>query len=152
MEYKWTTPAQQVLTVALSHGGELDIRLTSRIGETVKVPEMVKAHIQHWWKAERLLGDVTALAAEQQGELRSSAIRFAPGAPSGISNGFNNLRRHQQNVNSMSAIRDIAISRALSAADKAMLGTLDDDRAASNYSVLMAPMHLLKQQQVIAVL
>lgn len=145
VQYEWKTPARQVLKVEIDEAGAMHVALVSPQGMLINVPQLVESHLQHWWRAECVLSGVCELAAIKRGELQHSATRFSPSAPAGISMGFDSLRRHQQNANSMRSIRDIALSRALSAADKAMLGKTDEEVLPA-YAVLMAPLQLIHGQ------
>lgn len=144
MRQEWQTPARQTLIMEIDEAGKLQAWLTSFAGATSPAPDMVKSHLEHWYRAVQMLGGVHALAAEKQGQLKHSTMSRLHAEPMRVSCEMDALRRHQQNANSIHAIRDIALSRALNAADKSMLGK-PDLAASPNYSVFMAPQQLLTQ-------
>ena len=143
MRFEWKTAARQTLIAHIDSSGSIHAELYSPKGASVPVPSMVLGHLQHWWKAEQVLISVSALADDSRTQIKQSAVSYEPQAPQGISLRYDTLRRHQQNLNGMQSIRDVALSRALSAADKAMLGGADTVTAPI-LGVVLAPQQILQ--------
>lgn len=143
MRFEWKTAARQILIAHIDTSGSIQAELYSPKGLSIAVPAIVLSHLQHWWKAEQVLLSVSALADDHRSKLKQSSVENDANAPQGITLRYDTLRRHQQNLNGMKSIRDIALSRALSAADKAMMfGT--DKAAAPILGVVMAPQQILQ--------
>jgi hypothetical protein len=121
MHHEWQTPARQKLVVEIDRNHALSVSLISYKGEELAVPVAVLSHLNHWWRAACLIEGVDILASAARSELQASTAKYAQSAPSGLCVNLNNLCHHQQNANTMRSICDVALSRALSAADKAML-------------------------------
>lgn len=143
MRFEWKTAARQTLIVHVDSSGSVQAELYSPKGHSVAVPAIVLSHLQHWWKAEQVLITVSAMADDQRGKIKQSSVERDSTAPQGIQLRYDTLRRHQQNLQGMTSIRDVALSRALSAADKAMLGGADKVTAPI-LGVVLAPQQILQ--------
>lgn len=141
MRFEWKTAARQILTAQIDSVGNIIAELRSAHGASVPVPPIVLSHLQHWWKAEQVLMNVGALADVQRTHLKDSVITRNSAAPQGLELRYDILRRHTQNLHGMISIRDVALSRALNAADKAMLGR--EEEAAPIRGIVLAPQHVL---------
>lgn len=145
MHFEWKTSARQILAADIDNQGNIVVTLTSAHGESKAVPAIVLSHLQHWWKAEQILMSISAMANTQRGELKNSVVRRNSGSPQGLELRYDSLRRHTQNLHGMISIRDVALSRALNAADKALFGR---EEGANNVSgVIMAPEAMLKENK-----
>lgn len=143
MRFEWKTAARQTLIAHVDSSGSLQAELYSSKGHSVAVPAIVLSHLQHWWKAEQVLMNVSALADDHRALIKQSAIQYDASAPQGITLRYDTLRRHQQNLNGMQSIRDVALSRALNAADKAMLNG-ENKVTAPILGVVLAPQQILQ--------
>ncbi len=148
MRFEWKTSARQTLVVNVNSLGEISAELYGQSGDARHVPAIVHSHLMHWWKAEQLLLQLGAAADAQRGELRQSVTFRHVAEPQGIGLGYDLLRRNTQNLHSMHAIRDVALSRALTAADKAMMTDSAQEKTPTMIAgVILAPEALLSAAQ-----
>jgi hypothetical protein len=140
--YEWQTPARQSVRVCIVEGN-LHASLSSMHGEVLEVPPMMLSHLQHWWKAETMMHEQLNMANQSREKLLESVVESDPGAPQGIGLRFDALRKYNHNVAATTSVRDIALQRALLAADKAMIARVEAAPKYTGAGVILAPWKML---------